>query len=342
MTLIQQFSRAARWLGFGAIGVVVALAACFTWLEHSMATAGPLQAPLVMVVEPGRSVQGVVNQLERESAIHNALVVRLWARWNNLGSRLQAGEYRFAVAASAQQILTQLTTGDVLLHPVRIKEGVTVAELLATLKQEVILRQEIRATTGAALKQELALEVAFAEGYFLPETYYVRRNDSDRSVLERANRSMQEQLAKAWSSRAPGTTLASQADLLILASIIEKESSLETDRFQISQVFHSRLAVNMRLQTDPTVIYALGTEFDGDLRRRDLRVDSPYNTYRRRGLPPTPIALPSLSSLQAAAHPAEGDFLYFVAKGDGTSAFSRTLAEHNRAVRRYQLKREQP
>ncbi len=183
----------------------------------------------------------------------------------------------------------------------------------------------------------MELQWDFAEGMFFPDTYQFRRGDSDRSVLLRAHQAMLDQVESIWQGRALDLGLSTRHELVVLASIIEKETGAEADRAQISQVFHKRLQEGMRLQTDPTVIYALGEAFDGNLTRAHLKIDSPFNTYRVRGLPPTPIALPSAASLQAAAHPADGDFLYFVARGDGSSQFSRTLAEHNRAVRRYQL-----
>ena len=189
------------------------------------------------------------------------------------------------------------------------------------------------------LAGELELQLPFIEGAFFPETYFVPRGASDL-VLQRAHDAMMENLMNAWQNRGADLGLDSPEQALVLASIIEKESDSLSDRAQISQVFHLRLKKNMKLQTDPTVIYALGERFDGDIRRRDLTVDSPFNTYRYRGLPPTPIALPSLASIEAALHPAEGDYLYFVARGDGSSQFSRTLKEHNAAVRQYQLSKE--
>jgi UPF0755 protein len=172
---------------------------------------------------------------------------------------------------------------------------------------------------------------------FFPDTYQYRRGDLDRDLLLRAHDAMQRLLEESWRQRGENLQIETPEQAVILASIIEKESGLAADRGLISQVFHNRLAKRMMLQTDPTVIYALGAAFDGNLTRAHLKMDSPYNTYRRRGLPPTPIALPSAAALHAALHPLNGDFFYFVAKGDGTSQFSRTLAEHNRAVRKYQL-----
>jgi UPF0755 protein len=236
-------------------------------------------------------------------------------------------------------MLEQLTGGAVVQHEFRIDEGITVAALLANLATETRLQQDILARDAQALHAELSLSVPFAEGMFFPDTYQFQLQDSARALLLRAHEAMLSKLDEAWQRRPQETQLRSREDLVILASIVEKETGLAADRGQISQVFHSRLAKRMLLQTDPTVIYALGREFDGNLTRAHLKIESPFNTYRVRGLPPTPIALPSAASLEAALMPAPGDFLYFVAKGDGASQFSRTLAEHNAAVRRYQLKR---
>ena len=206
---------------------------------------------------------------------------------------------------------------------------------MALLAEQEVL--EHRTTGWQQLQYELDLDLPFTEGAFFPDTYFVPKGASDLSVLQRAHDALLVQLQSAWNSRGPDLAIETPAQALVLASIIEKESDAPEDRRQISQVFHLRLKKNMKLQTDPTVIYALGESFDGDIRRRDLRVDSPFNTYRYKGLPPTPIALPSRASIDAAVNPADGDFLYFVARGDGTSQFSRTLEEHNAAVRRYQL-----
>jgi UPF0755 protein len=176
-----------------------------------------------------------------------------------------------------------------------------------------------------------------AEGWFFPDTYRFAKQASDVDVLKQANSAMRKQLAAAWGRRAADTPLRSEYELLVLASIVEKETGRPEDRTRIAGVFSNRLRTGMRLQTDPTVIYGLGTRFDGNLRKRDLETDTPYNTYTRDGLPPTPIAMPGLASLEAASRPDPTDALYFVARGDGSSEFSRTLPEHNRAVRKYQL-----
>ena len=250
---------------------------------------------------------------------------------------LRHGEYRLEPGITPDGLLDKLVRGEVVTYLVRVPEGITTRTLIESLNSNPHLIPLASHIDLGNLVEALGLSFPFAEGIFLPDTYQVKGGDTVASVLKRANEAMLDALAVAWAERV-NVEVASEHELLILASIIEKETGDPNDRGQISQVFHRRLSIDMRLQTDPTVIYALGDTFDGDIRRRDLRVDSPFNTYRVKGLPPTPIALPSKAAIQAAAKPAEGDYLYFVARGDGTSQFSRTLDAHNQAVRRYQLR----
>jgi len=295
--------------------------------------------PLHLILEQGESLSSLAAQLHTAGVTSEGRLLSWLGRLTGADTRLQAGEYLIPAASTPRQMLDQLTGGDVLNHEFRIEEGVTVAAMLANLAAETRLQQDVVATDVEALHAELALSTPFAEGMFFPDTYQFQLHGSARALLLRAHEAMRQMLDEAWRNRSPETKLSSRDDLVVLASLIEKETGLAADRGQISQVFHARLAQRMLLQTDPTVIYALGQAFDGNLTRAHLQIDSPFNTYRYRGLPPTPIALPSAASLQAAVHPAPGDYLYFVAKGDGASYFSRTLAEHNAAVRRYQLKR---
>jgi UPF0755 protein len=273
--------------------------------------------------------------LERLGVIESRLLFSLYARLHDLDRGLQAGNYQLPANLSAAELLAFLSSGKVEQHAIRLPEGLNMRTVMALLGNEAALSHQSAGLAGLA--DELDLQLPFVEGAFFPETYFVPQGASDLSVLQRAHDAMIEHLMRAWQNRGPNLGLDNPEQALVLASIIEKESDGLSDRAQISQVFHLRLKKNMKLQTDPTVIYALGDSFDGDIRRRDLRVDSPFNTYRYRGLPPTPIALPSSASIEAALHPAEGDYLYFVARGDGSSQFSRTLKEHNAAVRRYQL-----
>ena len=286
-------------------------------------------------IPEGASFTRVANELAAVGLIDSPLLFRLYAQLSRSDRRLLAGVYEVPRQQSARELLALFSSGRVQQHAIRLPEGASLRTVMALLAEQEVL--EHRTTGWQQLQYELDLDLPFTEGAFFPDTYFVPKGASDLSVLQRAHDALLVQLQRAWNSRGPDLAIETPAQALVLASIIEKESDAPEDRRQISQVFHLRLKKNMKLQTDPTVIYALGESFDGDIRRRDLRVDSPFNTYRYKGLPPTPIALPSRASIDAAVNPADGDFLYFVARGDGTSQFSRTLEEHNAAVRRYQL-----
>ncbi len=328
--------------------VIVVTAALIAYLSfQAWADRGLNHSSAVIEIKAGASLSAITQQLVALDVVHQPRLFKLLASWQSLGTQLKAGEYELDNPVSPRQLLEKFSTGQVVLHPVRLREGITALTMLQELKKNPYLTHTLADFTAYQqvhdeLAESLGLSVKSAEGYFFPDTYYVRRGLKDVDLLRRAHQVMRSKIAEVWamqsaSSNSPALSITSAEQLLVLASIIEKETGVDADRAQISQVFHKRLNRNMRLQTDPTVIYAVGESFDGDIRRKDLRIDSPYNTYRYKGLPPTPIALPSLQSLLAAAQPAEGDFLYFVARGDGSSQFSATLAQHNAAVRRYQL-----
>jgi len=266
---------------------------------------------------------------------------RLWswdARLRGLATRVQAGEYSLAPGDTPDDLLQALLSGDVIFYEVQLIEGWTVTEVLGILAADTRLEHELGGADEQTLLGALGLPQGHAEGLFFPDTYRYERGTSDADVLMRAYDKMQSELSSHWRDRDVGLPYDTPYQALIAASLVEKETGREADRPQIAQVFATRLQKGMRLQTDPSVIYGLGAGFDGNLTRRHLRTDTPYNTYTRRGLPPTPIALPSLRSIQAALHPAGGDYLYFVSRGDGTSQFSTSLAEHEAAVRKYQLR----
>jgi UPF0755 protein len=262
-----------------------------------------------------------------------------WFRWSGQARRIRAGSYEVTEGTTPRTLLDKLVQGDELLERVRFIEGWTLRQLRAELARAPHLKPTTAALDEAALMAAVGAPGIPAEGRFFPDTYVYSRGVSDLTVLRRAHRMMQQQLQQAWEQRAADVPLKTPDEALILASIVEKETGLDADRGQIAGVFVNRLRIGMPLQTDPTVIYGLGASFDGNLRRRDLETDGPFNTYTRGGLPPTPIALPGLASLRAAVRPERTKALYFVAKGDGRSAFSENLADHNRAVTRYQLRR---
>ena len=325
-------------LGLTLIGTA-SVFGLYRYIEHWAETPLPGDATTSLILAPGGTLGDVTRALNASGRTTDARLMALLARFDDAARRIQAGEYAIEPGATPRSMLNKLVAGDVVLHEFRIREGETVAQMLARLRQVPELTHTLSATSPRTLHAELGLQAAFAEGAFFPDTYFYTAGDRDRDLLLRAHEAMQAHVADAWARRLSDGVLGSPDELLILASIVEKETGRAEDRGQIAQVFHKRLRDNMLLQTDPTVIYAAGADFDGDLTREHLRLDSPFNTYRYKGLPPTPIAMPSLASLAAAASPDNGDYVYFVARGDGTTQFSRTLAEHNAAVRKYQLQR---
>jgi UPF0755 protein len=249
---------------------------------------------------------------------------------------IKAGSYEIDRGSSLLDLLHMLTRGDVTLSEIRFIEGWTFRQLRARLDAHPDLKHDTQALSDAEIMRRLGEVGVAPEGWFFPDTYLFARHSSDLDILARAYRAMWRHLAHEWKGRTMPSPLSDPYQALILASIVEKETGMESDRPQVAAVFLNRIRRKMLLQSDPTVIYGLGEDFDGNLRKRDLVADTPYNTYVRGGLPPTPIAMPGLASIRAVLHPESSAALYFVARGDGSSHFSRTLDEHNRAVNRYQ------
>ena len=306
------------------------------YLERWAARPLPIDSEVALVVRPGMTFMAVAEVLD-EAGVVEPWLFSLLAKQRGQQKAVQSGEYQVRPGETPSKLLQRLTSGDVVAHRLRIAEGGTVDALLRQLRADARLRFDLAKATTENLLQHLELPPRHAEGLFFPDTYQFRRGQKASALLRRAYFRMERKLAKAWADRAEGLAYANAYDALILASIVEKETAQEADRARIAGVFVRRLGKRMRLQSDVTVIYGLGDTFDGDLKRMHLRADGAYNTYRRHGLPPTPIAMPSLASIEAVMLPDDGDALYFVSRGDGTSEFSRTLAEHNAAVRRYQL-----
>ncbi|MEZ5561768.1 MAG: endolytic transglycosylase MltG [Gammaproteobacteria bacterium] len=305
---------------------------------------GWLHAPLPIAasgyrleVPAGASLATVARQLSADGIVSAPTLLTLYGRLSGQASRIKAGEYVFNAGLTAHGLLAELVAGRVLLHGFTLVEGWTVAEIMAALKKSEVLEKTLETADATVLATRLGLESSSAEGQFLPETYLFPRGTTDAELLRRAHAAMQKALATAWEGRDPDLPLQSPYELLVLASIIERETALAAERPLIAGVFMRRLRKGMLLQTDPSVIYGLGAQFDGNLTRRHLETDTPWNTYTRPGLPPTPIASPGTDALSAAAHPAPGTALFFVAtgKGDGSHRFSATLAEHQEAVRQY-------
>lgn len=289
------------------------------------------------VIAPGTSLKRFADDLHRAGILPHPLYLRWLARWEDKSQSIQTGEYLFAPGITPQQLLEQAASGAVLQHSLTVVEGWTFAQLLEALQNYAIIDHTLDGLDASQIMARLDHPDQHPEGRFLPDTYHFPRGTSDLDFLRRAYQTMETRLEEEWRQRDPGLPYDSPYQALIMASIIEKETALPEERAEIAGVFVRRLARHMRLQTDPTVIYGLGNRFDGNLKRRDLAFDTPYNTYMHAGLPPTPIALPGLASLRAALHPAPGDALYFVSRGDGSHEFSATLEAHNKAVRRYQI-----
>ncbi|MBT8065751.1 MAG: endolytic transglycosylase MltG [Gammaproteobacteria bacterium] len=289
------------------------------------------------IIESGSSFRTVSDNLAGQGVATHPYILRAYARWKRAAGSIQAGDYHIRAGTTPAQLLEQFTSGDVKLYSFTIVEGWNHWELLQALQQHEIIEATLTNEDWAALLEELGAEAGHPEGLFLPETYSFPRNSTDRKILRQAHALMQEALAEEWPGRDEDLPISTPYEALILASIIEKETARADERPRISGVFTRRLQKRMRLQTDPTVIYGIGPEFNGNLTRRDLRTDTPYNTYTRGGLPPTPIAMPGRAAIQAALHPADGDELYFVATGlgDGSHAFSKTKEEHDAAVAEY-------
>ncbi len=293
--------------------------------------------PFEFSVKPGTSLKAVSRQLYEAGALPEDRTLVVLARLTGKSGQIKAGNYALDAHVSMLDLLTILTKGQVSQGEIKIIEGWTFREFRAAVKANADLRHDSATLSESEILQRIGAPEGHAEGLFFPDTYYFASGSSDLALYKRAYQTMQKHLQEAWDGRATGLPLKSPYEALILASIVEKETGQKKDRDMIAAVFTNRLKKGMRLQTDPTVIYGMGDKFDGNLRKRDLLTDTAYNTYTRRGLPPTPIALPGVAALQATLHPAQSDVLYFVARGDGSSEFSSTLVKHNQAVNRYQL-----
>jgi UPF0755 protein len=317
----------------------------WAWRDYRRFADAPMpiaRGDLTIDVARGASFRGILGQLRGADVIpysrYSELRWRLLARELGVEGRLHAGEYALPVGITPRELLRRMAAGEVVQHAFTIVDGWTFRQLRLALAREGGLEQTLTALSDEDIARRLEIAGDRPEGWFLPETYAWVKGESDFDVLGRAHAAMRTALETLWAARAPDAKLETPYEALILASIVEKETGLASERARIAGVFMRRLKFGMRLQTDPTVIYGIGDGYDGNIRRRDLETDTPYNTYTRDGLPPTPIALPGKAALQAALHPEPGDALYFVGRGDGSHEFSPTLDAHNRAVRKYQLR----
>lgn len=326
------------------IGTVV-IAASFLigwlWMDYRRALDSPLglKSPAVFEIAKGESLARITARLSQQRIVSNPIWFRVRAYLDGSARRLKYGEYEIPPGMTLREVLTLFVAGKVRQYPVTLVEGWTFRQVLNALGQTPPLRRLATGKPHREIMQMIGAPDEQPEGRFYPDTYYVTKGTTDIDVLKRAYRKMQAVLDQEWANRAEGLSYATPYESLILASIIEKETARADERPHIAGVLIRRLAKGMLLQTDPTIIYGLGNNFSGNIRKEDLRKDTPYNTYVHSGLPPTPIAMPGLDSIRAALHPATGDSLYFVARGDGTHIFSNNLEDHRHAVEQFQMHR---
>jgi peptidoglycan lytic transglycosylase G len=329
-----------RSLKFLAVAIVLAVAAgvaAVFELDREMDRPASANDPVRVELLPGEPLRTILLRLQHQGALRHARWVEWDLRLHRQRPRVQAGSYEIAPHSSARAVLDQFVNGRVVLEQLTVVEGWNFLQLRRALDAHSALSHALRALSDEDLMRLLGHDSQSPEGQFFPDTYRFAAGTSDRRILELAYDRMQHELEQAWEARAADLPLASPEQALIMASIVEKETAREDERPKVAAVFDNRLRRGMRLQSDPTVIYGLGSRYDGEIHTRDLETDTPYNSYTRSGLPPTPIALPGAASLQATLHPAQTDALYFVAtgNGDGSHQFSATLEQHDVAVRAY-------
>ncbi|HET7570072.1 MAG TPA: endolytic transglycosylase MltG [Gammaproteobacteria bacterium] len=326
-----------RLAPIAGVVVVLAIAAAgflyWRWFVRPL----PPASQTTVVVEAGKPLSATAAALKQQGVLYQSWDLVWLARLEGKSTDVRAGEYAVPPHATTASLLDKLVSGNVILHSFTVIDGWTFHDLMKRLEADPLLQHTLKGLSGDEIMARIGHPGEQPEGRFFPDTYKFPRGMSDVTFLRHAYDLMQQHLREAWAERDPHMSLDSPYKSLILASIVEKESGKLSELPRIAGVFVRRLRRGMRLQSDPTVIYGLGKSYDGDITYSDLRTDTPYNTYTRRGLPPTPISLPSLAAIHAAMHPAYGDALYFVSKGDGSHAFSATLAEQRRAVRKYQL-----
>ena len=324
-----------RFLLFLVLLGVAAFAAATWWLEQPLVLA---TESVDLSIEPRTSARGVANTIAHSGVDVSPQLLYAWFRVSGKARQIRAGSYEIERGTTPRSLLGKLVRGEESLQSLTLVEGWTFRQLRDALSQSPHLRSDTTGLSDAAVMQKLGRAGQHPEGRFFPDTYSYAKGSSDLKLLALALRTMDRHLQAAWKHKAPDSPLQTPEQALILASIVEKETGRDVDRGLIAGVFNNRLRIGMMLQTDPTVIYGMGERFDGNLRKKDLQTDTPWNTYTRAGLPPTPIAMPGREALLAAVAPEATKALYFVARGDGTSQFSANLDEHNRAVNKFQRK----
>ncbi len=319
------------------VGALLSIGLAGGAVAYYALTALPVASlPAQFSIKPGSTLRSSAQQMAGAGILSHPGIFVVLARLLGEAGNLKAGIYEIDAPVTPLELLRKITEGDYTLSGITFVEGWTFKQVRKVLDEHAASNHDTRGLSDAEILQRLGMSQTSPEGWFFPDTYHFSNGTSDLRILRRAHNLMKSHLAAQWESRAANLPIASPYEALVLASIIEKETGKAEERPLIASVFVNRLRLGMRLQTDPTVIYGMGEAFDGNLRRADLTTDTPYNTYTRTGLPPTPIAMPGLASLAAALNPARVEALYFVAKGDGSHHFSRSLAEHDRAVTKYQ------
>ncbi|MEW8086237.1 MAG: endolytic transglycosylase MltG [Candidatus Thiodiazotropha endolucinida] len=327
---------------FGILIFVASILLAWGWMEYDGFVNKSLNLPeegVNYILHPGMTVRSLAEDLQQRGMLEKPILLRFIARWQGQASKLKAGEYYLPAGTTPPKLLEILSSSQVVQYALTIIEGWTFDQLMAAIRRDPVLEHSLKEITNDQVMQHLGLDDLHPEGRFYPDTYHFPRGTTDAAFLKRAYKRMESVLEQAWQKRKKQLPLKSPYEALILASIIERETGIPEERGKIAGVFIRRLKRGMLLQTDPTVIYGMGESYNGNIRKRDLTRDTPYNTYLHKGLTPTPIAMPSGAAIRAALNPEEGNSLYFVATGDGGHYFSSTLEEHNKAVRKYQLKR---
>ena len=325
----------------GLLVLVASLVIGWYWMAYQNFLQTPLsieEQGMVLQVERGSSLKSLANDLQQRGILSNANYLYWHARWYEQAHLIRAGEYRIPTGTTPPQLLEHLISGETISYSLTLLEGWTFKQVLAAVRNNEVLEHRLNGLSPAQVMARIGHAGGHPEGRFFPDTYSFPRGTTDVEFLQRAYDTMREHLLAAWENRSDKAVVKTSYEALILASIIERETGVPDERGEIAGVFSRRLQKGMKLQTDPTVIYGMGDRYQGNIRRSDLREDTPYNTYVHKGLPPTPISMPGRASIDAALDPKPGNSLYFVATGDGRHVFSATLQQHNAAVRKYQLK----
>ena len=324
-----------------AVLILIGIVLAGLWMEYNHALTDPVVSgqSKIIEIEKGDNFNKITNKLIQQNIAIKPLWFKLIAYQQKVSNKLKAGEYELQAGLSMPEILTKLSEGRSLQYPIIFPEGWSFKQVLQEIRNNPHIVQTLKTDDFKSIMTKLNSDYDHPEGLFFPDTYLFEKNTTDLSLLKKAYEKMQVVLKAEWEKRESNLPINSPYQALILASIVEKETAAVEERQQISGVFTRRLKTGMLLQTDPTVIYGMGDEYNGDIRYKDLRKPTPYNTYVIKGLPPTPIAMPGQAAIYAALHPAKGKSVYFVAQGDGTHVFSETLRQHNNAVNKYQRKK---